>query len=47
MKMFFLILPFVCMTSVGPGPAKKTKPVQKKETKKDYQFPSAFIFSFN
>jgi hypothetical protein len=47
MKLFFLVLPFMCMTSMGPKPVKKTKPVQKKETKTEYQFPSAFIFSFN
>ena len=47
MKLFFLIIPFICVTSMGPKPTKKAKPAQKKEIKTTYQFPSAFIFSFN
>jgi hypothetical protein len=47
MKLFFLVIPFMCVTSMGPKLIKKNKPVQKKEVKTDYQFPSAFIFSFN
>ena len=47
MKLFFLIIPFWCLTSTGLKATKKYKSIPKKEAKTEYQFPSAFIFSFS
>jgi len=47
MKLFLLLIPFMCITEQWPCPAKKIATIQKKEVKSVYQFPSALIISLN
>ena len=48
MKLFLLLIPFLCITEISVCPAKKLAAVKKEEVKKTaYQYPSVLIFSIN
>ena len=47
MKLFLLLIPFLCISDINKKCAKKKAPVEETVAKSTYQFPSVLIISFN
>jgi hypothetical protein len=47
MKLFLLLIPFMCFTDIPKKGAAKKQAVKKVAKAATYQYPSIFIFSIN